>query len=211
MIDTRARFLTGLATVALAFTLAGPAPAAAASAPTETAVLSGGCFWGMEAVFSALAGVTSTMPGYAGGTADTANYETVSTGTTAHAESVRVTFDPTKISYAQILTVYFTIAHDPTELDRQGPDDGPQYRSEIWYKSPEQKRIAEETIKQLTAEHRFPAPIVTKVAAFYSFFPAEAYHRNFVKNNPLYPYVVINDLPKLAALRKTYPQLVAQR
>jgi peptide-methionine (S)-S-oxide reductase len=209
--QTRSRILSGLVAVAVAIaTFSAPARAATPpAAPTQTAVLAGGCFWGMEAVFGALAGVTQAMPGYAGGTADTAHYDMVSTGETGHAESVRVTFDPAKISYQQILMVYFTIAHDPTELDRQGPDTGSQYRSEIYTMNDEQRRIALATIKELTAQHRFSAPIVTKVAPYYSFFPAEAYHRNFVKRNPDYPYVVVNDLPKLAALKKDYPALVA--
>lgn len=197
---------------ALILTLAvGPALAPASAATTQTAVLSGGCFWGMEAVFGALHGVVEAMPGYAGGAAATAHYELVSSGTTGHAESVRVTFDPSKISYAQILDVYFTVAHDPTELNRQGPDSGTQYRSEIWALNDQQREIAEATIHRLTAEHRYSAPIVTKVEAYRGFYPAEAYHRHYVALHPDDPYVMYNDLPKLAALKQQYPQLVATR
>jgi peptide-methionine (S)-S-oxide reductase len=135
----------------------------------------------------------------------------VSTGTTGHAESVRVTFDPDVISYAQLLDVYFRIAHDPTERDRQGPDEGTQYRSAIFPLNNQQRLTAEATIKRLTDEHVFAAPIVTTIEPYHGFFAAEEYHRNFVARNPTYPYVVINDLPKLAALKKTYPQLVAQK
>jgi len=205
----RARFTLALALMAGAIGLVTPRPAAAA--PLQTAIFAGGCFWGMEAVFGDLHGVKQAMPGYTGGNADTAHYDMVSTGTTGHAESVRVTFDPDVISYQQLLDVYFRIAHDPTELDRQGPDDGTQYRSAIFPLNNEQRVEAEAMIKSLTAAHVFSAPIVTKLEAYHGFFPAEEYHRNFVARNPDYPYVVVNDLPKLAALKKTYPQLVAQK
>jgi peptide-methionine (S)-S-oxide reductase len=211
MTTSRRRFGFGLALALIAqLTLAGAARPAQA-APTQTIVLAGGCFWGMEAVFKGLSGVTEAMPGYSGGAAATAHYDMVSTGTTGHAESVRVTYDPAKISLEQILNVYFTVAHDPTELDRQGPDDGTQYRSAIFVANADQRASAQAEIAHLTAAHRFPAPIVTKLETYKAFYPAEAYHRNFVALHPDYPYVVYNDLPKLAALKKAYPQLLAQK
>ncbi|BDE05582.1 peptide methionine sulfoxide reductase MsrA [Vulcanimicrobium alpinum] len=187
------------------------APVAAVAAPpvhTEKAVLAGGCFWGMEAVFESLRGVTSVVSGFSGGNAMTAHYEIVSTGMTGHAESVEITYDPAQISYAQLLDVYFAVAHDPTELNRQGPDDGPQYRSSIFYTSDEQRRVAEQTIKKLTDEKTFRAPIVTKVVKFTAFYPAESYHQHFAERNPDNGYIVFNDKPKLEALRKRYPQLL---
>jgi peptide-methionine (S)-S-oxide reductase len=196
--------LTTLA-LAFAFSLLG---ATAASAQTEKVVLAGGCFWGMQAVFSDLKGVTNTVAGYSGGNAMTAHYEIVSTGATGHAESVEITYDPSKISFKQLLDVYFLVAHDPTELNRQGPDDGTQYRSEIYYTTPAQRTEALAYIAKLTSAKTFSAPIVTKVAALDGFYPAEAYHQNFVKNNPDNGYVVYNDLPKLQALKQKYPQLV---
>ncbi len=205
----RRRFALTLA-LALAL-LAGAAPRPAAAAPAQVAVFAGGCFWGMEAVFGALRGVKQAMPGYSGGSADQAHYDLVSTGTTGHAESVRVTFDPAVISYDQLLDVYFRVAHDPTELNRQGPDEGTQYRSAIFPLDDAQRQAAQAEIKLLTEQHVFNAPIVTKIEAYHGFFPAEEYHRNFVALHPYYPYVVINDLPKLAALKQSYPQLVAQK
>jgi len=174
-------------------------------------VLAGGCFWGMEAVFGDLRGVVEAMPGYSGGSAATAHYDLVSTGTTGHAESVRVTYDPAQISFRQLLDVYFLVAHDPTELNRQGPDDGTQYRSAIFVADAEQRSEAQAEIDRLTAEHRFSAPIVTALEPFRAFYPAESYHRHFVALHPDYPYVVYNDLPKLAALKQDYPKLVAQK
>jgi peptide-methionine (S)-S-oxide reductase len=196
-----------LTTLALAFTfvLLG---AGAASAQTEKVVLAGGCFWGMQAVFSDLKGVTSTTAGYAGGNALTAHYEIVSTGATGHAESVEVTYDPAKISFKQLLDVYFLVAHDPTELNRQGPDEGTQYRSEIYYTTPAQLSEAKAYIAKLTAAKTFSGPIVTKLAPLDGFYAAEAYHQNFVKNNPSNGYVVYNDLPKLQNLKQKYPALV---
>jgi peptide-methionine (S)-S-oxide reductase len=196
--------LTTLA-LAFAFSLLG---ATAASAQTEKVVLAGGCFWGMQAVFSDLKGVTNTVVGYSGGNALTAHYEIVSTGATGHAESVEITYDPAKISFKQLLDVYFLVAHDPTELNRQGPDEGTQYRSEIYYTTPAQRAEAQAYIAKLTSEKTFSAPIVTKVAPLDGFYQAEAYHQNFVKNNPDNGYVVYNDLPKLQNLKKQYPQLV---
>jgi peptide-methionine (S)-S-oxide reductase len=210
MMMHRAR-LFALTLAAAVTLLAGGTLRPAAAAPTETAVFAGGCFWGMEAVFGALHGVKEAMPGYTGGSADTAHYEMVSTGTTGHAESVRVTFDPSVISYDQLLDVYFRVAHDPTELNRQGPDEGTQYRSAIFPLNDAQRVAAQAEIKQLTAEHVFNAPIVTKIEAFHGFYRAEDYHLHYAALHPNDMYIVINDLPKLAALKKTYPQLVAQR
>jgi peptide-methionine (S)-S-oxide reductase len=191
--------------LSLAFALGAVTPA---SAQTEKVVLAGGCFWGMQAVFGDLKGVTSAVAGYSGGNAMTAHYEIVSTGATGHAESVEVTYDPSKISFKQLLDVYFLVAHDPTELNRQGPDEGTQYRSEIYYTTAAQQAQAQAYIAKLAGEKVYPAPIVTKVAALAAFYPAENYHQNFVKNNPDNEYVVYNDLPKLQSLRQKYPQLV---
>ncbi len=171
-------------------------------------VLAGGCFWGMQAVFKDLRGVTNAVAGYSGGSAATAHYETVSTGTTGHAESVDVTYDPSKISFRQLMQVYFLVAHDPTELNRQGPDEGTQYRSEIFYTTNEQKLAAQQYIAQLERDHAYNAPIVTKLAPFAAFYPAEDYHQDFVAHNPYDPYVMINDKPKLANLRRQFPQLL---
>ncbi|HZO92635.1 MAG TPA: peptide-methionine (S)-S-oxide reductase MsrA [Candidatus Baltobacteraceae bacterium] len=184
------------------------APVDAAPPRTEQAVLAGGCFWGIEAVFEQLRGVSAVVAGFSGGDASTAHYDVVENGTTGHAESVRITFDPAVISYRQLLRVYFTVAHDPTELDRQGPDQGTQYRSAIFYANDAQRRDAEESIRELTAAHAFAAPIVTQVVPLRGFYPAEAYHQHFVERHPDYPYVVINDVPKLDALRKKFPALV---
>ena len=180
-------------------------PAAAAQ---ERVVLAGGCFWGMEGVFERLKGVDSVVSGYAGGSRLTAHYEIVSTGMTGHAESVEVTYDPSKISFAQLLRVYFFVAHDPTELNRQGPDEGSQYRSAIFYTTQAQRQLAESTIRTLDAQHAFPAKIVTQVVPLRAFFAAEAYHQHYLTNHPDEPYIVYNDLPKLAHLRKAFPQLV---
>ncbi|HTX58907.1 MAG TPA: peptide-methionine (S)-S-oxide reductase MsrA [Verrucomicrobiae bacterium] len=194
--------------LALAAALAFAAPVAAAKpAQTQSVVLAGGCFWGMQAVFGALRGVTA-VAGYSGGDEATAHYEMVSTGTTGHAESVELTYDPAKISFAQILEVYFLVAHDPTELDRQGPDDGTQYRSEIFYTTPQQLAASRAYIAKLTSEKIFNAPIVTQLAPLRGFYPAEAYHQNFVAHNPDNPYVVYNDLPKLQKLKEKFPQLL---
>jgi peptide-methionine (S)-S-oxide reductase len=219
---TRTHFWTGALFVgALAASLgvlqshqAGSLAQAAASdsapAPhSEKVVLAGGCFWGMEAVFESLKGVRSAVAGYSGGSKATAHYEIVSTGMTGHAESVEVTFDPSKISFEQLLKVYFLVAHDPTELNRQGPDEGTQYRSAIFYTSQEQRRAAEAYVAKLEAEKVFGSPIVTQVVSLTAFYPAEAYHQHFVARNPDYPYVVYNDRPKLEALHKRFPELVA--
>lgn len=180
--------------------------ASPASGPgAQTAVLAGGCFWGVEGVFQHVKGVTHVVSGYSGGQADTANYETVSTGTTGHAESVRVTYDPSKVSYGQLLKVFFSVAHDPTELDRQGPDAGTQYRSAIFYANDQQRRIAEDYIHQLQRAKSFRRPIVTQVTPLKGFYPAEAYHQDYLIRHPHSPYIVINDLPKIANLRSELP------
>ena len=199
--------LAALLTALGSLTLALPATAAPPHA-SERAVLAGGCFWGMEAVFESLKGVTRVVSGFSGGNAVTAHYEIVSTGMTGHAESVEITYDPAQISYAKLLDVFFTVAHDPTELDYQGPDHGTQYRSAIFYANDAQKRVAEATIRELSARHAYPAPIVTKVVPLTAFYPAEAYHQHFIAKNPDYPYVVYNDLPKLKELHKRFPGLV---
>jgi len=177
------------------------------AATSEVAVLAGGCFWGVQGVFQHVKGVTGAVSGYAGGERDTAQYETVSSGTTGHAESVRVTFDPLKISYGRILQIYFSVAHDPTELDRQGPDVGTQYRSAIFPTDADQARIAKAYIAQLDQAHVFDAAIVTRIEPGRSFYPAEDYHQDFLTQNPNYPYIVINDLPKIENLKRLFPDL----
>ena len=173
----------------------------------EEAVLSGGCFWGVQAVFEHTHGVLSAISGYTGGSADTAHYEMVEAGNTGHAESVRITFDPSQITYGEILMIFFAVAHDPTQLGKQGPDWGTQYRSALFYSSPEQKRIAEAYIAQLNAAKIYPQKIVTQVVALQQFFPAESYHQDYARRHPDNPYIVINDLPKLAAFRNQFPDL----
>jgi peptide-methionine (S)-S-oxide reductase len=174
----------------------------------ERVVLAGGCFWGMQAVFEDLRGVTSVVAGYSGGSKDTAHYDIVSTGDTGHAESVEITYDPSRISFKDLLDVYFLVAHDPTQLNRQGPDEGSQYRSEIFYTSQAQRAAAQQYIAQLGRAHTYAAPIVTKLAPLAAFYPAEQYHQDFVAHNPDNPYVVINDKPKLANLRERFPALL---
>ncbi len=176
-------------------------------ASSEVAVLAGGCFWGVQGVFQHVKGVTNAVSGYAGGEAKTASYETVSGGRTGHAESVRVTFDPKQISYGRILQVYFSVAHDPTQLDRQGPDFGMQYRSAIFPVSEAQASVAKAYIAQLDQEHVFSKPIVTKIEMGKSFYPAEGYHQDFLVNHPNYPYIVFNDLPKIENLKALLPSL----
>ena len=184
-----------------------PAIAALPGEKTETAVLAGGCFWGMESVFEHVRGVTNVVSGFSGGSQQSAHYEDVSTGETGHAESVEITYDPAQISYGELLDVFFRVAHDPTELNEQGPDSGTQYRSAIFYAGAEQKRVALATIARLTAEKAFSAPIVTQVAPLHGFYAAEAYHQHFAALHPLYPYIVINDAPKIVALRARFPKL----
>lgn len=173
----------------------------------ESAVLAGGCFWGIQGVFKHMKGVVSATSGYAGGAADTAHYEEVSTGTTGHAESVRIVFDPSQISYGQILMVFFSVAHNPTELNRQGPDYGTQYRSSIFYSNDEQKKIAEAYIAQLDGAKVYSQPIVTKVVPLAGFYPAEGYHQDYLEHHTYEPYIVINDLPKISHFKKEYPEL----
>lgn len=173
----------------------------------QIAVLAGGCFWGVEAVFEHVKGVKDVKSGYAGGSAAAAQYEKVSTGTTGHAESVRIAYDPSRISYGQLLKVFFSVAHDPTELNRQGPDTGTQYRSAIFYSNEEQKRIAQAYIEQLNKAKVFPRPIVTQVGSLESFHEAEAYHQDYLAHHPDEPYIVINDIPKVENLRKQLPGL----
>jgi peptide-methionine (S)-S-oxide reductase len=184
------------------FTGAPPKPTAPAQA---TAVFAGGCFWGVDAVYKHLKGVKKVVAGYSGGSAATARYEMVGSGMTGHAEAVEVTYDPSQIAYTDLLRVFFAVAHDPTELNRQGPDIGPQYRSAIFYANAQQKDLAERYIAQLGAAKAFRKPIVTQVAALDKFYPAEAYHQNYVALHPNQPYIVYNDLPKLEALKKEFP------
>ena len=186
---------------------ATPSAAAMPTASSEVAVLAGGCFWGVQGVFQHLKGVTRAESGYAGGERDTAEYERVSGGDTGHAESVRIQFDPRQVSFAQLLQVYFSVAHDPTELNRQGPDRGTQYRSEIFAQSPQQAALAKAYIAQLDAAHVFPRPIVTRVEPNAHFYEAESYHQDFLTRNPENPYIVINDLPKVANLQRLFPDL----
>jgi len=174
----------------------------------QVAVLAGGCFWCTEGIFEQLIGVNQVISGYAGGDSKDAIYTVVSAGRTNHAESIEITFDPSKISYGEILKVFFSVAHDPTTKDYQGPDHGHQYRSEIFYKTPEQKTIAEAYIKQLGDAKVFPRPIVTEVAPLVKFYPAEEYHQDFIRNNPNHPYVVVNYRPKLEKLKKYYPAMI---
>jgi peptide-methionine (S)-S-oxide reductase len=178
---------------------------ASPQATSEVAVLAGGCFWGVQGVFQHVEGVTSAVSGYAGGAANTARYEMVSTNTTGHAEAVRVTFDPRRVSYGHILQIYFAVAHDPTELNRQGPDVGTQYRSAIFPTNSEQTRIAESYIAQLNQTHN--AAIATKIEPGRDFYPAEDYHQDFLTRNPNFPYIVINDLPKIENLKRLFPDL----
>jgi len=177
---------------------------------SETAVLAGGCFWGMQGVFQHVKGVKRVTAGYSGGNGDTAHYETVGTGRTGHAESVEIVFDPRAITYGQILRIYFSVM-DPTTLNYQGPDDGTQYRSEIFYASPGQLRIAQSYVAQLNKARAFSEPIVTQLGALSKFYPAEGYHQNYLINHPYQPYIVINDMPKIATLRRLYPQLYVER
>jgi peptide-methionine (S)-S-oxide reductase len=173
----------------------------------QSAVLAGGCFWGTQAVFEHLRGVTRVVSGYSGGDGATADYEAVSTGRTGHAESVQITFDPREVSYGQILQVFFSVAHDPTQLNRQGPDTGSQYRSVIFYADEPQKRVAEAYIAQLNEAGSFPKAVVTRVDPFRGFYPAERYHQDFLIKNPTHPYIVVNDLPKVRNFQRMWPAL----
>jgi peptide-methionine (S)-S-oxide reductase len=205
-----------LLAIGLHFGMAGAAePAVVIAAPavdepaagrhTETAVFAGGCFWGVQGVFQHVKGVTNAVSGYAGGKKETAQYDAVSTGDTGHAESVQVTFDPTQVTYGKLLQVYFSVAHNPTELNYQGPDHGTQYRSAVFPLDEGQRKVAAAYIAQLQAAKVFPKPIVTQVEAYKGFYAAEAHHQNFLTLNPDYPYIVYNDLPKVADLKKVFP------
>ena len=213
-----------LAAVTLSFALAAcgladaadrtfnlPAPAVdaplAATKGTQTLVLAGGCFWGVDAVFKHVKGVTSVTSGYSGGEQKTADYETVSTGTTGHAESVDIVYDPSQVTVGQLLQVFFSVAHDPTQLNRQGPDHGTQYRSAIFYQGDEQKRVADAYIAQLQAAKIYSGPIVTQVTPLKAFYPAESYHQDYLKLHPNQPYIVINDMPKVEALKAKLPAM----
>ena len=182
--------------------VSGTTTASFAQAPAETAVLAGGCFWGMEAVFEHVKGVRSVVSGYAGGSAQDASYDKVSSERTGHAEAIRISYDPRQVSYAQLLRIYFSVAHDPTQVNRQGPDVGPSYRSAIFPQTAGQKRLAASFITQLRAAKK---PIATKIESG-PFYLAEAHHQDFVRRNPLHPYVVVHDRPKLAKLKRAYPQ-----
>ena len=178
-----------------------------ATGSLQTAVFAGGCFWGVDAVFKHVKGVASVESGYAGGSADKANYEAVSSGRSGHAEAVRVRFNPAQVSYQQLLQVFFVVAHDPTQLNRQGPDVGSQYRSAIFFTDSEQQKTALEQIQKLTTDRTFGKPVVTQIAGLQQFYPAEAYHQNYLALHPSQPYIVINDLPKIEHLRKQFPAL----
>lgn len=213
------RTLLGLAAAGVigqcsAFSSGGAEEAVIIPAPTldvttqahsETAVFAGGCFWGVQGVFQHVKGVKNAVSGYAGGAADTAQYERVSAGNTGHAEAVEVTFDPAQVSYGTLLQIYFSVAHNPTELNRQGPDTGTQYRSALFPKNAEQQRVAQAYISQLDAAHSFNKPIVTKLESYNGFYPAEEEHQDFLTEHPTYPYIVINDLPKVRQLKQLYP------
>jgi peptide-methionine (S)-S-oxide reductase len=214
------RLMNGFLAMCLSATIACHASSAAVKLPnpaadealsktkgSETVVLAGGCFWGIQAVFEHVKGVSSATAGYSGGSANTAQYETVSTGRTGHAESVKVVYDPSQVSFGQILKVFFSVAHDPTELNRQGPDDGTQYRSVIFFASEDQHRIARAYIDQLNGAKAFAGPIVTQVVALQAFYPAEGYHQDYAEHHPNDPYIAFNDLPKLDHLKQTLPEL----
>jgi len=211
--------LAGAATVACGI---GPAQAMTIPAPVQDEpraaqmseqhiVVAGGCFWGVQAVFQHLKGVTTAVSGYAGGTAETAKYNVVSSGDTGHAEAVQITYDPSQITLGQILQVFFSVAHNPTELNYQGPDHGTQYRSAIFFSTPEQKTVAEKYIAQLDAAKVFDAPIATRLEPLTQFYPAEAYHQDYARLNPMNPYIMINDAPKVRALKKEFPDWYAEK
>jgi peptide-methionine (S)-S-oxide reductase len=191
-----------------------PAPAfdtPAAGAGAQTAVFAGGCFWGVQAVFQHTRGVLNAVSGYAGGNREAANYEAVATGATGHAESVQVSYDPTQIYYGKLLQIYFSVVHDPTQLNRQGPDSGTQYRSALFYADANQKQVAERYIAQLEAAHAFPRKIVTQLAPLSAFYPAEAYHQDYATLHPESPYIAAFDTPKIANLKSTMPEMYRKR
>jgi peptide-methionine (S)-S-oxide reductase len=203
---------TALALAAVTCSAEAPVvlPAPAVDSPktgtaTQTAVLAGGCFWGMQGVFEHVRGVQRVLAGYSGGSRASAQYETVSSGSTGHAESVQITYDPRQVSYGELLQIYFSVAHDPTQLNRQGPDSGTQYRSAIFYAGASQEHIASSYVAQLDKAGSFPRRIVTQVTALDGFYPAEDYHQDFYLKNPHHPYIVINDLPKIRALKQLFP------
>jgi peptide-methionine (S)-S-oxide reductase len=205
--------LAAFACTAVATTVPDPIkdePHAQASS-SEKVVLAGGCFWGLQAVFQHVKGVKSVTAGYSGGTVKNPSYEQVSTGDTGHAESVEITYDPSRVTFGQLLKVYFSVAHDPTELNRQGPDTGTQYRSSIFYENPLQQQIAQAYIAQLDKAHTFSSAIVTKVVAYQAFYPAEDYHQDYLIKHPDNPYIAMNDAPKVAALKKECPALYVTR
>ena len=212
---TLARAIVALAFAPAALLAQGPRASATAARPTApataTAVLAGGCFWGVEAVFEHVRGVVDVVSGYAGGEAGTAEYEKVGTGTTGHAESVRITYYPSQVSYGELLRVFFSVAHDPTQKDRQGPDVGPQYRSVIFFSDTAQARAARAYVAQLEQAKFFPAPIVTEIVPLRGFYPAEAYHQNFATLNPTHPYIAYHDLPKIERLKAGLPELYRAR
>jgi peptide-methionine (S)-S-oxide reductase len=215
MIRYTQAILVLFATVAIPGASTFPNPAqdirAASGTPPQTAVFAGGCFWGVEAVFEQLNGVGDVVSGFAGGGRLTAHYEMVGSGTTGHAEAVKITYDPATITYGQLLKVFFAVAHDPTQLNRQGPDEGTQYRSSIFYANEDQKRVAEAYVTQLNDAKVFKHRIVTTVVPLEGFYPAEEYHQNFLARHPDYPYIVINDLPKLRVLKAEFPELLKRK
>lgn len=202
------RVAIGLLTAAM---LSPSVTRAAMPRATETVVFAGGCFWGIQSVFQHVKGVVTATSGYAGGWVDNPSYEAVSSGRTGHAEAVRVVYDPSQVSYAKLLEIFFSVAHDPTQLNRQGPDVGTQYRSALYYTTPEQKKATETYIKQLNDSHVFRLPIVTQVNPFKEFFVAEAHHQEYAEKNPRDPYIMINDAPKVLALRKQFPSLYSDK
>jgi len=184
---------------------------AAEARGAEVAVFAGGCFWGLQGMFEHVRGVSKVVAGYSGGDKATAHYEMVGTETTGHAESVEITFDPKQVSYGQLLRLFFSVAHDPTQLNRQGPDSGPSYRSEIFFASPAQERVARAYVKQLTEAKVFPLPIATKIEPLKAFYAAEDYHQDYLIHHPNQPYIVFNDIPKIEALKRTYPTVYREQ
>ena len=208
-----AGLLSDLGKAAAAANIPGPAVDEPVGTPGahETAVLAGGCFWGVQGVFEHVKGVNRAVSGYAGGTETTAHYDLVSTGTTGHAESVEITYDPSQITYGQLLRIYFSVVHDPTQLDKQGPDVGTQYRSAVFPQNDTQKRVAQSYIAQLNDAKVFGAPIVTRIENAPEFVPAEAHHQDFLNSNPTNPYIAINDMPKLDNLMRQFPDLYREQ
>ncbi len=209
--------MLGMAACNVANAATGPVPPATVDEPLskvpaqETMVLAGGCFWGVQDVFEHTRGVLKAVDGYSGGAARNADYETVSSGTTGHAESVQVTYDPSQVTYGQLLRVFFSVALDPTEVNRQGPDEGTQYRSVIFFANPEQQKIAGSYIAQLNAAKAFSKPIATQLVPLKAFYPAEAYHQDYAEKNPGNMYIMINDAPKVSALRKELPEMYVKK